>query len=138
MNPRRRDSTFAESSRRRDSSTPAWTDNGSKSPFNKKRNTIESSTINEDDTSVKKKTFLKAKKKQSKCEATVDCLDFSPALDLIAFGGLHGVGFLDSKTIRFKNLQQPHQTEVSGVHFYDSELMMLSLAKDGEIALWDA
>lgn len=65
--------------------------------------------INEDEASNKKKSsFLKAKKKQSKCEATVDCLDFSPALDLIAFGGLHGVGFLDSKTIRFKTLQQPH------------------------------
>lgn len=76
--------------------------------------------------------------KENKFDTTVDCLDFSSQLDLIAFGGLHGVGFLDSRTMRFKSLNQPHTTEVHGVHFFDSQLQLCSMSMDGEVALWDA
>lgn len=78
------------------------------------------------------------KQKDKKYETTVDCLDYSSVLDLVAFGGLHGVGFLDSRTMRFKCLHQPHLNEVHGVHFYDQQMQLCSMSVDGELALWDA
>ncbi len=52
---------------------------------------------------------MKQKKKQEKCESFIECLDYSPALDLIAYGETHGkVGFLDSLTLEFKGLFECH------------------------------
>jgi hypothetical protein len=66
-------------------------------------------------------------------------LDYSPALDLIAYGETHGkVGFLDSLTLKFKGLFDCHTQIVQQVNFFDSQLQMVSMSQEGEIALWDA
>lgn len=58
---------------------------------------------------------------RKKCVATIDCLDYSEALDLIAFGGIQGkIGILDSNTLLFKGMYDAHLTEIIGLYFYDS------------------
>ena len=70
---------------------------------------------------------------------TIDCLDYSAALDLIAFGGIHGqVGVLDSNTLSFKGIYEAHQNEVFSLSFYDVQNIMLTMSIEGEVALWDA
>ena len=79
----------------------------------------------------------KRERKGSVC--TIDCLDYSAALDLIAFGGVNGrVGVLESTTLSFKGLHTAHTTDVSALYFHDAELQMVSMSIEGEIALWDA
>lgn len=79
------------------------------------------------------------KEKKTGTNATVDCLDYSKALDLIAFGGVSGsIGVLDSTTLSFKGLYPAHAGDVSALYFHDSELQMISMSVEGEIALWDA
>jgi hypothetical protein len=51
---------------------------------------------------------------------TIDCLDYSAALDLIAFGGVQGkIGVLDSATLTFKGMYEAHTCEITGIYFYD-------------------
>lgn len=51
------------------------------------------------------KSFLAKKQKPTKCEAFVDCFDYSEELDLIAFGDINGkCGFVDSRTLQFRGL----------------------------------
>jgi WD40 repeat protein len=77
--------------------------------------------------------------KAKKSGATIDCLDYSEALDLIAFGGIQGkIGVLDSNTLIFKGLYEAHHCEVAAVYFYDKEKQLISLALDGVLSLWDA
>ncbi len=53
---------------------------------------------------------------------TIDCLDYSSELDLIAFGGNSGkIGVIDSVTLCFKGLYDAHTSEVVAVNFYDAE-----------------
>lgn len=55
-----------------------------------------------------------------KCVETVDCLDYSNALGLIAFGGVQGkVVVLDSTTLSFTGLYEAHNCEVEALYFYD-------------------
>lgn len=66
-------------------------------------------------------------------------MDYSKALDLIAFGGVSGgVGVLDSTTFSFKGYFPAHPTDVSALYFNDKELQLISMSNEGEIALWDA
>lgn len=59
---------------------------------------------------------------RSRVTTTVDCMDYSPALDLIAFGGVSGkVGLLDSTTLCFYGLYDAHNGEVSALYFHDAE-----------------
>jgi hypothetical protein len=59
--------------------------------------------------------------KATKCLATIDCLDYSSKLDLIAFGGIQGkIGILDSTTLQFKGMYDAHLCEITGLYFYDS------------------
>ena len=49
---------------------------------------------------------------------TIDCLDYSAALDLIAFGGVQGkIGVLDSATLTFKGMYEAHSSQIIGVYF---------------------
>ncbi len=58
--------------------------------------------------------------KPVKCVVTIDCLDYSEKLDLIAFGGIQGkVGVLDSTTLSFKGLHDAHLCEITSLYFYD-------------------
>jgi hypothetical protein len=51
---------------------------------------------------------------------TIDCLDYSEQLDLIAFGGIQGkVGVLDSTTLSFKGMHPAHLCEITSLYFYD-------------------
>jgi hypothetical protein len=51
---------------------------------------------------------------------TIDCLDYSEQLDLIAFGGIQGkVGVLDSTTLSFKGMHHAHLCEITSLYFYD-------------------
>ena len=60
--------------------------------------------------------------KKSKYQVTIDCLDYSSELDLIAFGGIQGkVGVLDSQTLSFKGLFDAHLCEVTGLYFHDAQ-----------------
>ena len=70
---------------------------------------------------------------------TINCLDYSTELDLIAFGTVHGqVCVLDSSTMSFVGQYDAHLTEVQQMYFYEKELQMLTMAVDGEVCLWDA
>jgi sporulation-control protein spo0M len=70
--------------------------------------------------------------------STIDCLDYSPALSLIAFGSVQGkVGFVDSLTLMPRGYYEAHHREVHAVCFFDKELLLISLALDGEMILWD-
>jgi hypothetical protein len=81
----------------------------------------------------------KQDKKDKKSFVTIDCLDYSSALDLIAFGGVSGgVGVLDSTTLSFKGMYPAHLANVTALYFNDPELQMISMSQEGEIALWDA
>lgn len=54
------------------------------------------------------------------CVSTIDCLDYSEELDLIAFGGISGkIGVLDSCTLSFKGLYEAHDCEVMSLNFHD-------------------
>ena len=58
--------------------------------------------------------------KPAKCMVTIDCLDYSEQLDLIAFGGIQGkVGVLDSTTLSFKGMHHAHLCEITSLYFYD-------------------
>lgn len=54
---------------------------------------------------------------------TINCLDYSKELNLIAFGGNTGkIGVLDSCTLSFKGLYNAYEKlEVASVHFNDAE-----------------
>lgn len=70
---------------------------------------------------------------------TIDCLDYSSKLDLIAFGGVTGdIGVIDSTTFSFKGIYKAHSCEVKSLYFYDQELQMITMSQEGEICLWDA
>jgi WD40 repeat protein len=46
---------------------------------------------------------------------TVECLNYSPELNLIAFGGVQGkVGVLDATTVTFKGLYDAHNPHSAG------------------------
>lgn len=50
---------------------------------------------------------------RKKCVVTIDCLDYSRELDLIAFGGIQGkIGILDSVTLSFKGIYEAFQCEI--------------------------
>jgi len=66
-------------------------------------------------------------------------VDYSSRLNLIAFGGVSGeIGVLDSTTFFFKGMYKAHPTEVAAIYFYDSECQMITIAKTGEVHIWDA
>jgi len=95
--------------------------------------------------STRKKKSLTTRRKEEKDikplpnVVTIDCLDYSAALDLIAFGGIHGqVGVLDSNTLSFKGIYEAHQNEVFSLSFYDLQNIMVTMSIEGEVALWDA
>lgn len=95
--------------------------------------------------STRNRRSIKTNKKDEKDKkatpnvVTIDCLDYSAALDLIAFGGIHGqVGVLDSNTLSFKGIYDAHQNEVFSLSFYDVQMIMITMSNDGEVALWDA
>ena len=82
---------------------------------------------------------------------TVECLNYSPELNLIAFGGVQGrVGVLDATTVTFKGLYDAHNPpsagrkgegqghEVQALYFHDKEKILISVARDSEIIMWDA
>lgn len=63
----------------------------------------------------------KEEQKGNTCVTTIECLDYSSALDLIAFGGVQGkIGVLDSTTLSFKGMYEAHSSQVIGVYFQDS------------------
>jgi WD40 repeat protein len=77
---------------------------------------------------------------RKKCVITVDVLDYSRTLDLIAFGGIQGkLCVIDAATMIFKGMYDAHKnTEIVGLYFYDSQRELVSLAVDGDVKLWDA
>ena len=80
----------------------------------------------------------KAQKKKLD-QVTINCLDYSAELDLIAFGTVHGkVCVLDSSTMSFVGAYEAHPTEVQLLYFYEKQLQMLTLSNEGEVCLWDA
>ena len=86
---------------------------------------------------------LKALKKNSKEKTqvqTINCIDYSAELYLIAFGGVHGqIGVLDSTTMSFIGMFDAHgNSEVSKIYFYKKERQMISVSLEGDCALWDA
>lgn len=59
-------------------------------------------------------------KKQS--VTTIDCLDYSEELSIIAFGGVSGkMGILDGRTLLCNSLIDAHEAEIVGLNFYDSQ-----------------
>jgi hypothetical protein len=79
------------------------------------------------------------KKPNSTGGTTVECLNYSEALNLIGFGGVAGkIGILDSTTVTFKGLFEAHAVDVESIYFHDKELLMITVAKDSEMLLWDA
>jgi len=103
-----------------------WHNNINPNPVSRESSVLPSSdpALSSDRTTIAspKSSFLAKKQKATKCEATVDCFDYSPELDLIAFGGIHGkCGFVDSRTLQFKGLFSAHTREVKAVYFYDTE-----------------
>ena len=66
-------------------------------------------------------------------------MNYSEALNLIGFGGVAGkIGILDSTTVTFKGLFEAHAVDVESIYFHDKELLMITVAKDSEMLLWDA
>jgi hypothetical protein len=92
-----------------------------------------------DSNQVHKQTNLEMAKKKKKCLATIDCLDYSSKLDIIAFGGVSGeICVIESTTFSFKGLYTAHTSEVTSLYFDDTELQMISMSHHGDITLWDA
>ena len=83
---------------------------------------------------------LQHNSKEKNQVATINCIDYSADLYLIAFGGVHGqIGVLDSTTMSFIGMYDAHaNSEVSAIYFYKRELQMISISLEGECALWDA
>lgn len=70
---------------------------------------------------------------------TVDCMDYSEELSIIAIGGVSGkIGILDGRTLLCNALIDAHEAEIVGLNFFDSQRQLISIAKDGELKLWDA
>lgn len=66
-------------------------------------------------------------------------LDYSEALNYIAFGGSKGkIGVLDATTLTFKGIYNAHEDKVESIYFYDEELLLITVARDSEVILWDA
>ena len=67
---------------------------------------------------------LKTSHKEKAQVATINCIDYSSELYLIAFGGVYGkIGVLDSTTMSFIGMYDAHgTTEVSAIYFYEKEL----------------
>ena len=83
---------------------------------------------------------LKKNKKEKTQVQTINCIDYSEDLYLIAFGGVHGkIGVLDSTTMSFIGMFDAHaNVEVSAIYFYKKERQMISVSLEGDCALWDA
>jgi hypothetical protein len=65
-----------------------------------------------------KQSWKKETEKKEKYVVTIDSLDYSSRLDLIAFGGVSGeIGVLDSTTFCFKGMYKAHSTEVAAIYF---------------------
>ena len=66
---------------------------------------------------------LKQNKKEKSQVQTINCIDYSEDLYLIAFGGVHGqIGVLDSTTMSFIGMFDAHaNVEVSAIYFYKKE-----------------
>ena len=78
-------------------------------------------------------------KKRKPGSVTINCLDYSTELDIIAFGTVHAqICVLDSSTMSFVGQYEAHSNEVQQIYFYEKELQLLTMSNDGEICLWDA
>ena len=74
-----------------------------------------------------------------KCVVSVECLDYSAKLDLIAFGGVSGhVVVLDSQTLSFKGKYRAAVSDVNALFFNDPELQMITVSLMGDVSVWDA
>ena len=82
----------------------------------------------------------KNKKKEKTLVQTINCIDYSEDLYLIAFGGVRGqIGVLDSTTMSFIGMYDtPSNVEVSAIYFYHKEKQMISVSIEGDCSLWDA
>jgi WD40 repeat protein len=84
----------------------------------------------------------KQKKNKTDGGTTVISLNYSEALNYVAFGGSKGqIGVLDATTLTFKGLyegENAHEDKVESLYFYDEELLLITVARDSEVILWDA
>ena len=66
-------------------------------------------------------------------------MDFSPELDLLAFGGVQGrVGIVQTVTKDFSGIFQAHNHEVADIQFYDEQRQLLTISVKGVVCIWDA
>lgn len=66
-------------------------------------------------------------------------IDYSEALDLIAFGGVSGtIHLMEQPTKQYKGSIPAHLTEIKMLKFYDYKRQLISVTSTGEIGLWDS